>query len=330
MATLLPTAELTSGMLIGMRRNFRSERLPPGPADAKYPTRVLARLAVAQAAASLAEQAARLVDLGDRESTVDACRQIQSAVQKLTELAVIQDFEDRVPITRNGEQVEPLGDEEWGPLIYDWYHKVERPWAWKGQNEVQSRLPNGLEDPHAAALRLDKWVKNHRNINGDSHISDQLAEHDLASEAGSLDRHLAYLNAPDTKPSQAEVNAHNIRQARFTKKHTRQEQQGFIGYDDVPSEVRPSIVRELWWQILNDVRRQHPKLDTPLSWTKLYRAHKDVIIVIGHPLPDRLNLLYSLVETFEESIQEITGVAGVQVRIPDPETAQKLDDEESK
>lgn len=313
-----------------MRRNFRSEHLPPGPADAKYPILVLARLAVAQAAATLAEQAARLVDLGDRESTVDACRQIQSAVQKLTELAVIQDFEDRVPITRDGQPVDPLRDEEWGPLIYDWYHKVARPWTWKDQNEVQSRLPIGLEDPHAAALRLDKWVKTHRNINGNSHISDQLTEHDLASEAESLNRHLAYLNEPDAKSSQAEVNAHNIRQARFTKKHTRQEQQGFIKYEDLPSDVRPSIVRELWLQILNDVRRQHPTLDATLSWTKLYRAHKDVMVVIGSALPERLNLLYSLVETFEESIQEITGVAGVQVRIPDLDTAKKLDDEQPK
>lgn len=313
-----------------MRRNFRSEHLPPGPADAKYPTRVLARLAVAQAAAGLAEQAARLVDLGDRESTVDACREIQSAVQRLTQLAVIQDFEDRLPITRNGEPVEPLRDEEWGPLIYDWYHKIERPWAWKGQHEVQSRLPDGLEDALEAALRLDKWVNTHRNIRGTSHISGQLAEHDLSSEAESLDRHLAYLNAPDAKPSQAEVNAHNIRQARFTKKHTRQEQQGFIAYDDLPSEVRPSIVRELWRQILNDVRRQHPNLDATLSRTTLYRAHKDVMVVIGSPLAERLNLLYSLVETFEESIQEITGIAGVKVRIPDLETAQKLDDEQPK
>ncbi|WP_041928156.1 hypothetical protein [Mycobacteroides abscessus] len=308
---------------------FQSSHVPPGPADTRYPTYILARLAVAKAAADLSDSAAKLVDIGDRRSaTTQECKALATQAQQLMELAAISDYEEHSRSDATGSWPARL-DDQWQPAVRRWLQNIERPfervpYAQADSPElvkVRSTLPDGLDNPRATAAVLNDWLTRRLYKKATTVISSGLRQHDIASERSSIDRHEQYLRANDV--TDTEIEAHRMRIERFNKKISRTDASGFLEYKDLPENDEHHLVRRFWEQILDDVVYQHAHLREPLSSTELYRTSKHTV-VIGSVVAAHANLYYTLAEAFEESICTATGIATIRVRVASVDTAKKL------
>ncbi len=311
---------------------FPSSHVPPGPADTRYPTHILARLAVAKAAAELSDAAAKLVDMSDRPSaTTEQCKRIVRQAQDLMELAAIRDYEDHSRSDESGSWPNSL-DPQWQSVVQRWYQDIGRPWEpdptevsnSPGVVRVRSTLPSGLDNPTSTAAALDDWLTRRMFRKATTAVSGALRQHDIESERLSISRHDHFLRG--TNETQAEVEAHQKRIERFNKKANRINVRGFLEYEGLPENDENHLVSRFWDQILDDVVCQHRHLRKELAGTQLYRADKDTV-VIGSVLADRANLYYTLAEAFEESICTATGIATIRVRVATQATAERLEKE---
>lgn len=312
--------------------SFSSSHVPPGPADTRYPTYILARLAVAKAAADLSDAAAKLVDITDRPSaTTEQCKALARQTQQLMELAAISDYEEHSRTDKTGSWPASL-DPQWQSSVLRWLQSIERPFERVPYEEadapelvkVRSTLPEGLDNPHSTAQVLNDWLTRRLYRKATTAISGGLRQHDIASERASIDRHGQYLRANDAMDT--EIEAHKKRIERFDKKIGRVEARGFLEYKAVPENDEHHLVRRFWDQILDDVVCQHGHLRDHLSRTELYRTSKDTV-VIGSVVAERANLYYTLAEAFEESICTATGISTIRVRVATVDAAERLEKE---
>lgn len=290
--------------------------LPPGPADTVYPTSVLARVMFAQAAADLAERAAKLVDVDDGKGVYSRCDAIVHAANHLRELAAIHDYE------RKGFRPE---DPRHQTAIREWQFNIERPFEKMQNGWARPAVPKGVLNPKETAEQLDTWAQKHGTCQYSNAISVSLAEHTTESEQESLYRHEAFLQTV-TDPSHREIQAHKARALRVRTGNT----SGTLlsSYDEVPTKDDPhGLAKPLWSRIIRNVIDRAPAIAETVEDAECLRDGGQMI-VIGHPTAEGARVLSAITGTFLLAYGEVTGTSGPQVRVAAPGVRERIKEEQ--
>lgn len=186
-----------------------SERDTTGRADVAWSRTALARLALSEAAAVLADSAVSLVptinDGWARPSdNVEHAAQLVAAAREVLDRAVVYDRERGASWSAIGEALDVTrqsAHERYAPVVARWESGLDEPWSDDGRNPG---LPTGASDPDQSPARLDRWCATHitdqtsgarqqaeRAGAADRMVSAELPQHTATSEAASVTRQIA-------------------------------------------------------------------------------------------------------------------------------------------
>ncbi len=206
----------------------------PGPADATYPRRALARLALSSAYREAADFAAGGVstdadEFGNAYDYVDHAARLLSIAQDVLTRAVVYARERGGQWDDVAEALNLTIDQardQYTATIHQWEDVLNRPWERSGRF-LASRMPDGTTEPDRTAADLDQWCLRHLEENHgarhnarhnarhdgteDRMVSANLPEHTAVTEMNSLTRTAAYLIQRGSEATDAELAAYETR-----------------------------------------------------------------------------------------------------------------------